>query len=148
MRSRIEVPAWVCSPRSSLNGTRGVLLERKSGASEFPVSEILSLRTVVNDGGYLRLGSSPFRDTYQHRMVMAALVYESHGIYDQTGDQWRRIVSAPGADWAGFEVDHLDRNKRHNCPENLLLIDKRIHAKLSSSSGDGVVYKRRKPVRK
>lgn len=33
---------------------------------------------------------------------------------------------------AGFTVEHLDHNKQHNCRENLLMLDKRIHDWISS----------------
>jgi hypothetical protein len=32
----------------------------------------------------------------------------------------------------GMTVEHIDHNRQHNCPENLMLLDSRIHDYISS----------------
>lgn len=66
--------------------------------------------------GYKRLNHKPYRGMYEHRVVMAKLCSE-FCVYPLEGD------GLP----AGFHVHHVDYDGMHNCPGNLLLLDRRIH---------------------
>ena len=66
--------------------------------------------------GYLQIiRRGPWRGWLVHRKVM----YEA----------CREMCYYPfnGNLPAGFIVEHLDHNRQHNCIENLMLLDKRIH---------------------
>jgi len=89
----------------------------------------------TNDKGYLRHSSGPHRSRYVHRQVLANLcaVWCYYPLDPATGLPF------------GFTVEHLDHRRAHNCIDNLILLDIRIHNYLSWSSWlnkdrVGVVY--------
>ncbi len=75
--------------------------------------------------GYLRITRrGPWRNWLVHRKVMLEMCQEMCYYPMEEG-------KLP----EGFTVEHLDHNRRHNCPENLMLLDKRIHDWISSEHG-------------
>jgi len=81
----------------------------------------------LNEKGYLRYSAGPNRDRYVHRVVMSRLCTEfCYYPLDQTTPLGRPT----GLPW-GFTVEHLDHNRTHNCPGNLLLLQTEIHNHLS-----------------
>lgn len=77
-----------------------------------------------NDKGYARITKGKWRGRYLHRHVMALAAAEFcyYPLNPKSG--------LPD----GFHVDHVDHRRRHNCLENLLLLDARIHDHLSWAS--------------
>jgi hypothetical protein len=82
----------------------------------------------VNEKGYLRLSAGPDRGKYVHRKVMETLLAE-------TDTATLAALGIPACSPAKipekFTVEHIDHRKPHNCPENLMLLDKRIHDAIS-----------------
>ena len=76
----------------------------------------------TSDKGYRRISHGDHRDKYEHRYVMEQLLLAPVGLmyYPCCGD-------IPG--WA--TVHHQDHNRQHNCPGNLILVDRAIHSALS-----------------
>jgi hypothetical protein len=75
----------------------------------------------VHAEGYVQIiHRGPWRGWLEHRKVMLEMCREM--CYYPIED---------GKLPAGFTVDHLDHRRQHNCPENLMLLDKRIHDALS-----------------
>jgi len=70
--------------------------------------------------GYVRLKAGPFRDHYEHRIIM----WVSLQIYCP---EW--LVPRLNGDGlpSGFHVHHIDGRRAHNCPQNLMLLDATIH---------------------
>jgi hypothetical protein len=66
-------------------------------------------RTVTKDG-YVRYTAGDFRNRYEHRVIMEF------------------VIGCPIP--RGFEVHHIDRDRSHNCPENLMLLAAPIHEAL------------------
>jgi hypothetical protein len=73
--------------------------------------------------GYLRFHVPPFRNRYVHRVQMAVLCRE-FCYYELMPD---------GLPF-GLTVEHLDHNRSHNCVDNLILLDTRIHSHISWDS--------------
>lgn len=70
--------------------------------------------------GYLRISRrGPWRNWLVHRKVMLEACQE-FCYYPVDGN-------LP----PGMTVEHLDHNRQHNCRENLMLLDKRIHDAIS-----------------
>jgi len=77
--------------------------------------------TRIHAKGYVQIiRRGPWRGWLEHRKVMLEMCRQMC-YYPIDGD-------LP----PGFTVDHLDHNRSHNCPENLMLLDKRIHDHLSA----------------
>jgi hypothetical protein len=74
--------------------------------------------------GYIRISSGPNRNKFAHRVVMAGLasVWCYYPLNPSTG--------LPD----GFDVEHQDHRRAHNCHQNLILIDHTIHCYLSVAS--------------
>jgi len=68
--------------------------------------------------GYPRIKNrGPYRDKLVHRVVVEKLAEE-------------HLTSRPHAPLflpEGYEVHHMDFNKMHRCPSNLLILDPSIH---------------------
>lgn len=76
----------------------------------------------VHIKGYLRITRrGPWRNWLVHRKVMLEMCLEMCYYPREEG-------KLP----EGFTVEHLDHDRMHNCPENLMLLDKRIHDYISS----------------
>lgn len=65
--------------------------------------------------GYLRIHQARDRNMYLHRWVVRELL-EAEQLPE------------------GFEVHHIDYNRRNNCPMNLVLMEGRIHWALAKQS--------------
>lgn len=76
----------------------------------------------VTAKGYVRLTRGQYRHWYEHRAVM-----------DAATRQW--CYYGPGIP-EGFHVHHIDGDKRHNCQQNLMLLDAPIHNRLKSDNPD------------
>ena len=77
----------------------------------------------ISCDGYLRISSGPYRNKYVHRKVIEDLLKCPIS-----------YMFAPGAPIPeGMTVEHVDHNKQHNCMGNLMLLDRRIHGKISES---------------
>ena len=77
-----------------------------------------------NEKGYPKCRTrGPFYQWYAHRLVMSLMCRES--CY---------YPLLPTGLPAGFQAEHLDHNRAHYCPSNLLLIQESIHAHLSAAS--------------
>jgi len=63
--------------------------------------------TYLTEKGYVRISSGADRGKYEHRAVM------------------ERLIGGPIP--AGMTVEHIDHRRAHNCWQNLMLLDKRIH---------------------
>jgi len=71
----------------------------------------------IHAKGYPRYSRrGPLRDRLVHRMVMSTMCRES--CYYPLGED-----GLP----PGFDVHHVDFDKRHYCPSNLLLIEHKLH---------------------
>lgn len=68
---------------------------------------------------YIRRG--PFRFWLEHRRIMFAAAQEF--CYYEVDDRLP----------AWLTVDHIDHSRAHNCRQNLLLLDKRIHDAISTA---------------
>ena len=77
----------------------------------------------VSDKGYLRYSSGELRHKYVHRNVVELLLVDPIGLCFRLGQ------GIP----EGYTVDHMDHNKLHNCPGNLLMLQKCIHDVISRS---------------
>ncbi|MDE2097834.1 MAG: HNH endonuclease [Patescibacteria group bacterium] len=64
--------------------------------------------------GYFRISAGPDRGKYEHRAVV------------------EKIIGGPIP--AGMTVEHMDHQRAHNCWQNLMLLDKRIHDAISWAS--------------
>lgn len=75
----------------------------------------------ITDKGYVRLNHGANRGKFEHRAIMGALclVRCFYPLNDRT--------DLPD----GFTVEHVDHDKQHNCPNNLLLLQVEIHNHLS-----------------
>lgn len=81
------------------------------------------------DKGYIRLKSGPYRDWYEHRAVVHRLLTEN--VIS------RGVVGGPEI-LAGLEVHHLDFDRQHNCPHNLLICHPAFHGHARSpQNGNG-----------
>ena len=79
----------------------------------------------VTPKGYRRISHGPNRNQLEHRLVMQQMLMDPIGLcHLPVGDP---IIPT----WA--TVHHIDHQKRHNCPDNLMLLDYRIHNALSRS---------------
>ena len=79
--------------------------------------------TTVHAKGYIQIKRrGPWRGWLEHRKVMLKMCEEMCYYPREEG-------KLP----EGFTVDHLDHTRDHNCPENLMLLDKRIHDYISSA---------------
>lgn len=67
----------------------------------------------VTPNGYVRITAGPFRGQYEHRAIAKQLWLISYG--------------TPLPD--GKEVHHMDWDRGHNCPSNLLILDAVLHEK-------------------
>jgi hypothetical protein len=76
----------------------------------------------VSDKGYIRVSSGKHRDKYAHRVVGEVLIAEMKQLVE---------LRTPRAGWT---LHHMDFNKRHNCPSNLLFLSKQIHDALTKAS--------------
>lgn len=88
---------------------------------------------VVTREGYVRIKRRGlYREWYEHRRVMyeACLVF----CYYPTNGNLPLVPDPPGP----FTVEHLDHRKGHNCLQNLLLLDKRIHDAISLEHANNV----------
>jgi hypothetical protein len=78
----------------------------------------------VTSKGYLRIKQrGPQRDMLAHRAVILELI----------GSQIIERPHAPIMLPESYTVHHQDHNRRHNCPANLLCLDKPIHDSISGS---------------
>ena len=83
------------------------------------------LGTRIHEKGYVQIiRRGPWRGWLQHRQVMLWALQES--LYWHNHPQ-----VADGKIPDGMTVEHLDHKKAHNCIENLMLLDKRIHDYIS-----------------
>ncbi len=70
--------------------------------------------------GHLRYHSpAALRGRYVHRVVVDRLI-------DETPYSIRLLLPWP------FEIHHMDYNKEHNCPHNLLLLEETFHSMLTA----------------
>ena len=76
---------------------------------------------VRSSKGYIRIYHGPDRGQYEPRVVMRTLCAEF--CYYTHTDLWDPTSGLP----IGFHVEHIDHQKTHNCPENLLLLQDIIH---------------------
>lgn len=75
---------------------------------------------IVNKGGYVRITRrGPYHLWYEHRAVMHKLMQDFSYYGREIPDD--------------FHVHHMDWNKQHNCPCNLLLIQDALHDGHSSA---------------
>lgn len=72
---------------------------------------------------YVRLGYAPYRNKYEHRVIIEKLIKSQTG-----GLIWINQTEIP----EHMTVHHNDHRRAHNCHENLMLLDKIIHDYLSS----------------
>jgi hypothetical protein len=83
----------------------------------------------LHEKGYLRVGRrGPYRGWLVHRVVMLEMCQE-FCYYELPENKTKLPV--------GMTVEHLDHKRTHNCSQNLMLLDKRIHDKIS---GDYAVW--------
>lgn len=73
-----------------------------------------------NKDGYLKYHRHPYRNLYHHRVVAQQMV-------DDTPAS-RRVLIPPV--WV---VHHIDWDKLHNCPGNLLLLEPALHDAMTHS---------------
>jgi len=105
----------------------------------------------VNEWGYVRLSTGRTSAKYEHRAVVERLLFEQAlqaniawaltEEYLETGEEYVGIdrsaciaanVAAnlaidPPVIAANVHVHHVDGNRQHNCPCNLMLLDRPIH---------------------
>ncbi len=77
----------------------------------------------ITEKGYVRHSAGILRGEYEHRVIMFRMTME----FSYYG---------PGLP-EGFTVEHIDHNKQHNCPGNLLLLESVIHNHISWCSWKG-----------
>lgn len=70
----------------------------------------------INADGYVRIKAGAHRDKLEHRVVM------------------EQILGRSLKEFPGLEVHHLDFNRRHNCPANLMLLDEAINKALGRAT--------------
>lgn len=79
--------------------------------------------------GYQRIKHGKYRDWLAHRVVTMQLLEEKGAVcfwpLDKKGFPY--VPGENGEVLASFQVHHMDKNKRHNCWCNLLLLDERLH---------------------
>ncbi len=72
--------------------------------------------------GYLQITHrGPWRNWLVHRKVMLEMCMEMCYYPLPMGKNGHPTLPE------GFTVEHCDHHRQHNCPENLMLLDKRIH---------------------
>lgn len=96
----------------------------------------------VNEWGYVRVSTGRTHNKYEHRMVIEQLMLEQaiEAILRANAQDWDGQI--PAADIANeimctvvhppqipptMRIHHIDTNRSHNCPQNLMLLDKAIH---------------------
>ena len=91
-----------------------------------------SLDVIITPGlttthhGYLRITAGPNRGKLHHRQILAELCI-----------QFCYYPLMPDGLPFGFTVDHLDHNRKHNCHQNLILLQAEIHRAISWDSWRG-----------
>jgi hypothetical protein len=78
----------------------------------------------LSSKGYVQITVGPNRNKLAHRVVMAGLA--SVGCYYPINPS----TGLPD----GFDVEHQDHLRTHNCHQNLILIDHTLHCYLSAAS--------------
>ena len=73
----------------------------------------------LNEKGYRRIMAGSHRGKYEHRRVMEEML--EHPLCAPYVFPERGVIPA------GFTVEHLDHTRAHNCRENLMLLDERLH---------------------
>ena len=74
----------------------------------------------IRKDGYVCISAGIHRGKLEHRLIME----QQYSIY-------------PGGTLPyNMEVHHIDYNKSHNCPSNLMLLDSTIHAHLSARTAE------------
>ncbi len=82
------------------------------------------------NGGYLRhKGQGPDRDRYVHRRVMEELLAATHPLTVWSLFHLRQVARIPfdRRNPLRWEVDHCDGDRAHNCPCNLMLLQRPLH---------------------
>lgn len=74
-----------------------------------------------NERGYVRLTAGPGRGRYAHRWIMERLL----------DDPISLVFSRGGGIPKRLHVHHVDHDRAHNCPGNLMLLDTAIHNRIS-----------------
>lgn len=72
----------------------------------------------ISVDGYVRITSGPYRDWWEHRAVVARCLAENT---ISPGIMPRQIPE-------GWEIHHMDFDRRHNCLSNLLLLHPAFHS--------------------
>lgn len=72
----------------------------------------------ITERGYVRITHDAWRGWLEHRAVVARCLDEN---VISPGVMPREIPD-------GWEVHHMDFNRRHNCPSNLLLLHPAFHS--------------------
>lgn len=94
----------------------------------------------VNEWGYVRVSTASGRGKYEHRMVIESLMLEQAiiGILKSVRppkEQAIEIMSAvlhPPEIPPDVHIHHCDRDRQHNCPGNLMLLDAAIHRAITA----------------
>ena len=81
--------------------------------------------------GYLRISSGPDRGKFVHKKVMEVMLAETD---TSTLAALGIAACAPAKIPERFHVEHLDHRRKHNCPENLILLEAAIHNHISFCS--------------
>ena len=76
----------------------------------------------VHSKGYIEITAGPYRFWKEHRMVMDRCLTEWNPWFPGVG-----LLGIEAEAGMSFHVHHMDFDKTHNQPGNLLLIDRRIH---------------------
>ena len=90
--------------------------------------------TTITKKGYVRITAGEHRDKLEHRVVVENLML--------TDPRFNREL-APDE-----EVHHLDWNRAHNCPQNLLMFQEVIHDAIASDNIENHVNKKRRRKRR
>jgi hypothetical protein len=123
--------------RKRQSGTRGPQSAEEREMSRLKMQRLNAAKwagtagVTLTGNGYLRHTAGPNRAKFVHRTVMATLCRESC-FYDL----------APDGLPVGFTVDHVDHRKTHNCPDNLLLLQREIHDFISRACWVNGTYRR------
>lgn len=95
----------------------------------------------VNEYGYVRVSTGRTAAKYEHRAVIEQLMLEQAiaARINQQNDMWGElggeglaveimdVITHPPTIPPTMHVHHIDSNRQHNCPCNLMLLDAALH---------------------